>query len=586
MKGCGHVLFVLQLLLSASLFANVPAGFDALRNFEAHPEIRAAIGGGSLVLNLVFQPQEAQGNRISREWLDRLLKRHGEAIADVLVEDKAKDVLRDAKQLRRIQEILLGEIANDGDLLGEYLRRTLAFQPARQAWNEIAHLALNKDGDAFLWEVRRAGKMGALPHQHFSEGNAGFVSVSANSKNTDFTERFLREPAWAEFVFWTLSRAAEAVAAATRSALTDALPVHAGMARLVEHDDKQWADVLGASMRRPASDFAGMIRSIIQRNDYCAIAWARTIAVNDEALARTFWTWLSDGGKEAMERWPDVLFSAGRGDEESGDALGDFRTVFEEFSATREGWERIANRLWIESAGPPQALRGILCITLLENPAHFWLVWRRSLECKNAGSLLKAKLSAWMRKEKIALRFLDAVADSNPDAIRLATDLWPRLIEKGSAVFDAFEHLIREKATGSAVYTLLLAVRQMSGCKDSTNLTLKEWCGRAFQNALGEQLWRAGKAYIFADWLRSSPVLTEAWIKAVLAQAQHRYDWFRQMLETVLDGDAHLSARKALARLLVEERVLFEQMLADPGCGFETLARKVMLENGLGPWLP
>jgi hypothetical protein len=386
------------------------------------------------------------------------------------------------------------------------------------------------------------------------------------------------------------------------------------VAAVLSANEVLWAAAMKGAKERPDGIVRKLVTATIESAPETAAVWARTCVVNDSVLGNAFIGWLVKEGKAPNRNtaiaWLSALSNAVAENKIVGNVdLARFKSFFCEFAATPEGWPLVWRRLAIESISVPSALRSDLVQQALKEPDLFWKLHGRLCAIESPMTrAIRAKTIYVLNNTDVDTMLLDEVALQNPAAADAVSAVWESLLDQESPVMTTYAAAMSEGVVrstwfvyGTAILGRLLDDPQLWDlCSAAAKADLdvnspeqarrvlladKEKAVRFVRDVLSYpdvlSAWAEevkygvlfdNRADIMAGFIKSRQECMIEWKKAI-AQLVLRDPGiarvFVEALQARRTGDQQWNGavsdlRAKIARVVVDDRVFFEQLLAYP----------------------
>lgn len=414
--------------------------------------------------------------------------------------------------------------------------------------------------------------------------------------------------------------------------------IHA-MGVLLASDDDAWAEaVYFTSQQRSDKRFLlRIVAACIDRDVTCAGAWAQTIYSNDENLKSSFLQWLVESRKttdlDNARNWlQSVVSSFSSAGIVGNPEVANFKAWFGDFiSKDPKGQEAALLRIRVESSDVPYRLRQCLISTAVGvESKKLWSLFR--MICHTTGdelATIRPRSIDFIRSSGLSELVLDEVAAQNPFAADASVPVWdtmfklPEMQEEVGKVM--IEGRMRDPAYGVGIVSLIEMMKEPEtwqsmedyafsttpgNLKETSQAALERLMGNLLNNAQeatpfiklcleDEKLktaWTSrvltqvkfyGKAYTVAGLVKRSPDLSSKWKQAIINLSDSDGRSIESMVESLTSrriGDPVWMSKvtgikRGLAGIIFNDRILFEQILADRNKPFRASLNAALTQN-------
>jgi hypothetical protein len=346
----------------------------------------------------------------------------------------------------------------------------------------------------------------------------------------------------------------------------------------------------------------------------------RTLQSNDARLADRFATWLLNNSKspnrDSVNHWLDlVVTQLDRGQITGNADVANFKSWFITFMMTPEGWSALQARLLIESTDVNEALRDAMVAYLMQNEPEMWKILRTTAASSGVLNFkLVPRLRDYVVRTKLNEYLLREISQQNQIATQAVYPVWPELlgpdaptttsiintIQQGNILGDLYsvyatalieamqknesrrilEPIIRNTVPNgtSMAYPQLFqsAVQQINVSALKAQPIIQAAMAspqirEAWRLAFLNQVRIMGKGYVVADYLLHQGELQKSWaekLSDVLTKDPTLMEKIIYALSYRRVGDPSSSsdidqARREIAQILLEDRIMFEQIIAN-----------------------
>jgi hypothetical protein len=369
-----------------------------------------------------------------------------------------------------------------------------------------------------------------------------------------------------------------------------------------------------------------------------AICLIRTIEGNDTELYSGFGNWLIANNHtqdvNAYSRWLDSVVRTLEANSAVGNTdVADFKAWVAGYLKTPEGWTSFSHHLAGESTSINEPLRESMAVYLSNNPDELWnLLGLIGATHGETTITVRQKLQNYVIAGHVNEILLRQVAAQNQVAADAAYPVWGELLRKGSPTIKSIENTVDDGAVLNDLAAVVIQslvnimnrpdyeqimdgpMRQLTGLdasvppeqveqKTQQMLTYDaakctDFFKAAFGNPQVEEAWRIdflnqirlnGKAYVVADHLKRNPDLQTEWAQLVAQATTQDVTLWKQILlslvyrqvTTDFNSEGPTSTYYDVARIMVGDRVMFEQMLSNPGADYRAdYAKEINLQIG------
>lgn len=358
----------------------------------------------------------------------------------------------------------------------------------------------------------------------------------------------------------------------------------------------------------------------------------KTLQSNDARLADRFATWLVNNSKsasrDAVDRWLDQLVKElGRGQVTGNADVANFKQWFLAFLLTDPGWKAMNARLLIESGDVNEAMRNAMLAYLMK-PEHEKDVWGILRATTASSGTLNFKLVPRLRdyvvRTKLNEYLLKEISQQNQIATQAVYPVWPELLGPNAPTTLSIIQTIEEGNILGDLYsvfsTSLIEVMQRAESRRILEAimrnTVPDGAGMAYPQLLTASIqlistsalraqpiiqaamaspqiregWRLaflnqvrimGKGYVVADYLLHQGELQKSWaekLSDILTKDPTLMEKiifalsYRRVRDISTGEDIDL-ARREIIQIMLEDRIMFEQVIANKTTLFATAFR-------------
>ncbi len=421
--------------------------------------------------------------------------------------------------------------------------------------------------------------------------------------------------------------------------------------QILRYDDTAWSGFLFNAEQRQALEPRNDIRQqviseILVRDVGSLAALVQTIQANDALLKRLFGDWLvrqkEIASIEMYEDWlTQVNAEVAKRQITGSPQVAQFKSRLLEFLQTRDGWRAMEIRLLAESTLVNFRLRDSLIAYLKTHPDSLWKTL--GITTSTQGQLnasLGPRLQHFIQYSQIHADLLRAVSEQNQTATDVLFPVWDKLLADRAPVLESIINTILEGNVLGDLYFVFLnafletmqtpqnakllepamrSIPELANIPDATILQqqartmLRNQALRAMPILISgmrddtfREDWRRafitqvrifGKSYVVADHIQRKTQLQDVW------QAQVSQALFDDpsLLEQVLRAlvvrkrsdtewvNAVQVRREQVAQVILQDRIMFEQLLAHKQDLFASVLReeavKIFGQNIAEGWL-
>lgn len=406
--------------------------------------------------------------------------------------------------------------------------------------------------------------------------------------------------------------------------------------RVMSGSDEAWRQVLQRTSESSDALLRKVIASALQAEPTVLQAWLLTIRNNDLNIRNEFIKFLISKKRVKNAKNFDTWIEAVGAAIQMGQVVGnkdvaDFRDWFIEFMDTMQGWRPIRLRLEVESVKVPFFLRDAMERILVQEPERFWRIYGMMTSANGPSiATLIPTLEHYAATSRLPQFLLEEISFRNIAAADSIDPVWAIMLAKDSPLPRRIVDTVTEGAISADIYRLLVMALQGTLKDDKIWARVKaeakkhlkmspETPDKEVKKALFEQMtlhgfdslpflryafgdkvvfdtWRGkmlssvkflGQAYILADYLQRNPDLQPQWITAVSSVIAHEPRIMKAVLEALISrrvGDLQWDSqmtrmRREVVRIILDDRVLFEQLYASRNAEFRTAFEKKLKER-------
>lgn len=369
------------------------------------------------------------------------------------------------------------------------------------------------------------------------------------------------------------------------------------IAQLLSHNDSAWSDALKRSSTIDKNCLLPWVLSSLSQSLEVTLAWAQTLQSNDADLNHAFLQWLTRtqdfvaDPEKGLGIWLDgVIQNLKQRTAVNNPEVTHFKEWFLEFLKTPEGWEKAAFHLSFESTGLPTVLRESMIAQAVHDKEKFWQllhvlnategVETQFLHQQMADVIAQTALPSWI---------LEEIASQNTYALEAVTVLWEKLLAFDSPIEKEVETILRSGAVSNNVFNLgvVASLDLQSDTKDFNRILDNPELRKLWHQQLLVQVQFFGKGYIVGNLIKQKAVLTDFWIKNFHQFLLEDTDLMESLLESIAMrriGDPIWKqniegVQEKFARILFENRILFEQLLTHSNATYLKTLKEALVEH-------
>ncbi len=405
-----------------------------------------------------------------------------------------------------------------------------------------------------------------------------------------------------------------------------------GFGRMAAFSDIAWSKIVAGKSLRERQRLRVFFRAVFMRDPATVTAWLETIRSNDFALKNGLASWLIHEGKlkdqATFDRWLDSVSEAIRTGRVQGNPdIASFKGWFLDFLQTETGFDQVRSRIAVESFAIPEALRESMALTLQREPKRFWRIYGMltAIDPQCPISLnLTPQLRQFAKQSQLSNFLMEEVSAQNRAANDAMEPAWRLILALDSPTLRSVLETIRDGSSISDLYGLVtLALQQTitdpkiwsqvepvlaqispelherteilsrfdekmfkegpSTLPLVTVLLSDTAIYREWQSKLLSDVNFMGKGYIISDFIRHHTQLLSEWNRSIADIMVGDPQVAQTMLEALVQRRVGDSAweeevsqmRYQLARIILENRVLFESLVTYKNHEFIVEAEKV-----------
>jgi hypothetical protein len=356
-----------------------------------------------------------------------------------------------------------------------------------------------------------------------------------------------------------------------------------------------------------------------------------TLRTNDKSLKTGLARWLQQQGKlpdpTTFDRWLDNVSESMHSQRQVGNPdMASFKEWFLGYLQSDAGLTSVRSRIAVESFGIPEPLRECLATILQREPQRFWDLYGllTALPQEEVVAMdLIPRLRQFMQQSALSNCLLEEVSAQNHAANDAMAPAWDEILAPGSPTLSMIERAVQTGSSLSDLYGLVALTLGQTLAESNlwaqirpilTSLfpdtTEPAQLLARFQESLAQegsasaptihrlladpmihQQWQCqllqavnflNKGYILSDFILHRTELLPYWKQGVVNAVMHDPQVARTMLESLTSrrvGDEEWQDQVGqlhhqLARIIVEDRVLFESLLTHKNPGFASHAEK------------
>ncbi|MFZ5807222.1 MAG: hypothetical protein ACOY3I_08465 [Verrucomicrobiota bacterium] len=412
------------------------------------------------------------------------------------------------------------------------------------------------------------------------------------------------------------------------------------MGRIVlpEAGDYAWTLMLNRRSESSSILLREMLRTAVEAEPKALLGWIQTVRTGDKFLRERFIGFLKEKNriknKKNFDAWIESIGAAIAGNDVVGNNdVSDFKGWFIEFFNTPQGWEAIRLRMELESTKVPYRLRDAMEEVLIKDPDAFWRIYSMLTAATgpSVATLLPA-LKFHVLKSRIPQFLLEEIGFRNTAAADSVDPVWTIMFSQESPLPDSIIKYVTGGAVADEICRLLVLALQktlsddkmwklvsdqaalhLKKTKDTPDQELREamfaqmnlqvfdtipFLSKALANPTIKAAWRfrmmnsvkfLGQAYIVANFISRQPDLQPYWSDAVSNIIAREPKIIKVVLEALASrkvGDVvwdrqMTQARRQVIRIILDDRVLFEQLSNEQISGWKTTEFRSMLERKL-----
>ncbi len=357
-----------------------------------------------------------------------------------------------------------------------------------------------------------------------------------------------------------------------------------------------------------------------------AIYLILTIETNDSRLNDSFGRWMITNNDthdmNSYAHWLDsVVRSLQMNSAVGNEDVAHFKAWFTDYLKTPDGWAALSRHLAIESTLINEPLRDSIATYLSQNPDALWSILRLIGATHGDTTVtVRAKLRYYVIAGHVNEILLRQIAAQNQVAADAAYPVWDQLLRPGSLTITGIQQTVEGGTVLNDLaavviqslidvmnrpdYEVLMdgAMRQLTGQdasvppstvaqKTQSMLTYDapkctDFFKACFANPKVNEAWRInflnqvrlnGKAYVVADYLIRNPDLQAEWANLVANATTRDVTLWKQIMQAFVYRQVSTDFLDQgptviyynLSRLLVEDRVMYEQLLHNPGGSYQ-----------------
>lgn len=394
--------------------------------------------------------------------------------------------------------------------------------------------------------------------------------------------------------------------------------------KLLSFNDTAWNSFfrMDPGERGNASIMArrGVLSEAIKADTPTAAALIRTVQTNDERLSTAFGKWLVETQRSTSmstyKKWVDELVRQLNTGEVMGNPdVANFRAWMIDFMKTDIGWKVMEERVNIESATVNAALRESLVAWLVKDEPQLWKLLRATAATEGLTNVtLIPRLRNFVINSKLNEYLLKEITAQNQVAIQSVYLVWPRLLGSTAQTTTMIIDSILKGEVLNDVYPVFATALSAVFEDDSFGVPFHKQMAMALnlpestphetvvENARQQITTRGDRSNALISTAMADGTIREAWRKQFLNEVRimgrahvvtsyilHRQvlqkTWAKELSDALTEDPSLLEkiinalgsrklgdrawirelneARQEVARTLVEDRVMFEQILAN-----------------------
>lgn len=411
------------------------------------------------------------------------------------------------------------------------------------------------------------------------------------------------DPAWSAYFLWHLTRAAEPITLQIRRSLPSLFtqqeiltlewyrwrnPTAASLSSVAL---KNWGIRCGESLRDQDREWSLVwlhhdlpTQSLLQKTIISALdcnpslvtTWVTILQGHQPSLQKAFTLWTRQNSPHPemthLSVFMDRLTASIQRKEWVGNVdLALFRVAFCNFLQTHEGWKEVSWRIGLESFQISQPLRELLLNYWIQHPENFWklLTWKTLY---SPDPQAEQKLLCWIRTQKIAEITLLALSKQNPEIQISTRSLWLDLFQAEPTFQKALENKKLHPTQQDDLDQRLKQATESLGTPfspSSTNSQMNRNPSSA-SSSVSNLLLKGGDSSL-ADWILRQSELQKIWVTHLESKLTQYPNLLKQITKSLLaEKLLPQDSFSELIRMMIEDRLFFENLLSDPTLGFKT----------------